>query len=74
MLLFPSRGELHEAREKEEKEAPEWEGDSVWWIKQTVGVSSHTDEGGEGRVDSVDPKRLWIHWASTCLAELAGSW
>lgn len=39
LLLFPSRGELAAAREKEEKEGEgKFEG-NVWWIKQTVGQS-----------------------------------
>ncbi|WWD17303.1 hypothetical protein CI109_101743 [Kwoniella shandongensis] len=37
LLLFPSRGELHDAREKEEKDREGvWKGDGVWWIKQTI--------------------------------------
>lgn len=36
LLLFPAKGELQAAREKEEQEAPEWTGKDVWWIKQTV--------------------------------------
>jgi hypothetical protein len=36
LLLFPDAGNLEQARKQEEKEAPAWEGDGVWWIKQTV--------------------------------------
>lgn len=36
LLLFPSRGALAEAREKEEKDGQgKFEGD-IWWIKQTA--------------------------------------
>ena len=41
LLLFPSRGALSEAREKEEKDGEgKFEGD-IWWIKQTVRASIH---------------------------------
>ncbi|RXK38291.1 ubiquitin carboxyl-terminal hydrolase L3 [Tremella mesenterica] len=37
LLLFPSRGELHEARKREEASGEgEWDGSGVWWIKQTI--------------------------------------
>ncbi|GFZ43898.1 hypothetical protein JCM24511_01618 [Saitozyma sp. JCM 24511] len=37
LLLFPSRGELHDAREKEEQDGEgKWDGEGVWWIKQTI--------------------------------------
>ena len=37
LLLFPSRGELRDVREKEEKDGEgRWEGKGLWWIKQTV--------------------------------------
>ncbi|KAK4684671.1 ubiquitin carboxyl-terminal hydrolase L3, partial [Tremellales sp. Uapishka_1] len=37
LLLFPSRGELAAAREKEESDGEgQWRGQSVWWIKQTI--------------------------------------
>jgi ubiquitin carboxyl-terminal hydrolase L3 len=36
LLLFPCRGELAEARKKEEEDGQgKFEG-KVWWIKQTV--------------------------------------
>ncbi|KAK1924210.1 peptidase C12, ubiquitin carboxyl-terminal hydrolase [Papiliotrema laurentii] len=37
LLLFPSRGALAQAREDEEKNGEgKFEGQSVWWIKQTI--------------------------------------
>ncbi|WRT66368.1 uncharacterized protein IL334_003323 [Kwoniella shivajii] len=41
LLLFPSRGKLHDEREREEKDGEgSWkgqeEGEGVWWIKQTI--------------------------------------
>ncbi|KAL1405383.1 ubiquitinyl hydrolase 1 [Vanrija albida] len=37
LLLFPSRGELAAAREKEERDGEgKWDGKDVWWIKQTI--------------------------------------
>lgn len=40
LLLFPSRGALSEAREKEEKDGEgKFEGD-IWWIKQLVSLHS----------------------------------
>ncbi|WOO85633.1 Ubiquitin carboxyl-terminal hydrolase isozyme L3 [Vanrija pseudolonga] len=37
LLLFPSRGELAAAREKEESDGEgKWDGKDVWWIKQTI--------------------------------------
>ncbi|WWC89359.1 uncharacterized protein L201_004281 [Kwoniella dendrophila CBS 6074] len=37
LLLFPSRGKLHDEREREEKdEEGKWNGEGVWWIKQTI--------------------------------------
>jgi hypothetical protein len=38
LLLFPCRGELAEARKKEEDGEGKFTGD-VWWIKQTVSLS-----------------------------------
>jgi ubiquitin carboxyl-terminal hydrolase L3 len=37
LLLFPSRGELAAAREKEEKDGEGKFAGNVWYIKQTVG-------------------------------------
>lgn len=55
LLLFPSRGELHDAREKEEKDGEgKWEGEGVWWIKQTV-------SDGEARA-RVWGEHLGIDW------------
>ncbi|WWC94181.1 hypothetical protein V866_001020 [Kwoniella sp. B9012] len=37
LLLFPSRGKLHDEREREEKDGQGvWKGEGVWWIKQTI--------------------------------------
>ncbi|ORY33958.1 peptidase C12, ubiquitin carboxyl-terminal hydrolase [Naematelia encephala] len=37
LLLFPSRGALHDAREQEEVSGEgKWDGKGVWWIKQTI--------------------------------------
>lgn len=58
LLLFPSRGELHAAREKEEEEAPKWEGDSVWWIKQNVNLPSRQrirEEREREKAEIIDP-------------------
>jgi ubiquitin carboxyl-terminal hydrolase L3 len=38
LLLFPSRGELAAAREKEEKDGEGKFSGNVWYIKQTVGL------------------------------------
>jgi hypothetical protein len=38
LLLFPSRGELAAAREKEEQDGQGKFSGNVWWIKQTVGI------------------------------------
>ncbi|KAL7421593.1 ubiquitinyl hydrolase 1 [Cryptotrichosporon argae] len=35
LLLFPSRGALEKARDEEEK-SRSWDGQDVWWIKQTI--------------------------------------
>nr|ODN88356.1 ubiquitin carboxyl-terminal hydrolase L3 [Cryptococcus depauperatus CBS 7841] len=36
LLLFPSRGSLAKAREKEDEENEGWKGEGLWWIKQTI--------------------------------------
>ncbi|WWC61873.1 uncharacterized protein I303_104458 [Kwoniella dejecticola CBS 10117] len=37
LLLFPSRGKLHDERAREEKDGEGvWKGEGVWWIKQTI--------------------------------------
>ncbi|WWC70192.1 uncharacterized protein I206_104142 [Kwoniella pini CBS 10737] len=37
LLLFPSRGKLHDERKREENQGEGmWKGESVWWIKQTI--------------------------------------
>jgi hypothetical protein len=46
LLLFPCRGELAEARKKEEEDGEgKFTGD-VWWIKQTVSLSPYLRRSG----------------------------
>lgn len=64
LLLFPCRGELAEARKKEEEDGEgKFTGD-VWWIKQTVSLFPLCLAGL-----MIDRQRLWIDWTASCVDE-----
>lgn len=73
LLLFPSRGELAQAREQEEKDGQGvWNGDGVWWIKQTVNSSRNLSASRRQRLTTEscpDTQRLRFDWPASCLAE-----
>ena len=72
LLLFPCRGELAEARKKEEDEGEGKFSGDVWWIKQTVRLP-HPHLAVWSRL-TIDWECLRIHWAASCPDEPPERW
>lgn len=66
LLLFPCKGELEQARKKEEADGEGKFSGDVWWIKQTVNLS-HSYLRWVGLM--IDRKCLWIYWTASCVDE-----